>query len=1317
MKRAFAILVAVLCALSLGGGVVDAQTAYTNQSGTYQQTWAVGGATGPLLNNNSGAIEGRNSSNSAFAVLRGATPAAANDLATKNYVDTQVAGGTVTTVNGVSMPAGGGLTVGQVLQASGASSAVYAAVNVALAASITGTLPTTHGGTGLSTIGTADQLFGVNHAGSALAYFTPSGDLALASGAFTVSGLETHALPSLTPGFLQWTGSAWALSTPAQPNVTGSGFWHETAGGLDAAASRGSPAQIAITNAGGTDAGWVTISLDGSLSAAGALTVGGLKGNTLPALTTGNLNWTGSAWALTPPASVSVTGSGVWHSTAGTLDSAASRGSPGQILVTNLAGTDTPWVTVSGDETLASTGAATVTGLKGSTLPSLTTGNLNWTGSAWALTPSASVGVTGSGLWHSTSGALDGSAFRGSPGQFPVTNAGGTDTPFVSLSGDATLAASGAATLATVNGAPGTFGSGANVPVVTVNGKGLVTSVTTTPVTASLAGATGILPVANGGTGLSAAGTNGQVLTTVGGSPAWAANSTPGTVLVFQPGGVSGNAIFTSWSSLFTAAASVVGPLTVYFDGSFNGGAATIPSGTWNFANSYVKFQGPISPFSSLVTVTTANGCSISGVSEYANLEISNSSSSAVTTLATSAITLVRAFSASFDASASAPFFSVTGSGTLVLQVFYSGNVGVILPNPVISCVLPASCVIELFQLSDLGSTAITGNGHYSIQIDDTAVTNGLTAPVAQFQTKAINLGYNDSLASPTLGATQVQAAIDALKPRAFTAGLDLSGTATSQTVVGLRGNSLPAPSSGWLQWNGSAFAWTTPPGGVTPPAGSGIWHSSSGLLDVTSNKGTAGQFLLTNSGATDTAWGSISGDATASTSTVGQLTVTRVNGATVPAAGALVTGNAAHVSGASALTYSAVNLAGGSGWVTGLLPSANQASQTMAGDVTGVTSSNTVVQLSGSGGTVNVPTGVAILTPNSSSVSLNFSNATTGLLAAGPSGVLSPAFEFPENSSGSVLFQAFRTSNAATNNVQILGQAAFSGATGANRNGGSIDFTAGSAATGGVPGNIRLTTGDTNTGITLSTPSVGGPATLSFTSPASLPEITQDPPGANVSGQTLTLASQSGGSGTSNGGNLLLSSGAAAGTGQPGIVIVETGDGNTELLFTPSPQARITSTTGPAGATFTDDVGFEVDGTFNSQARKHKRYTHGGQITSNGGQIDLLFGVPTGAIATVHARAQCRISSAGTGTLVGDSIVAGGSLSWKSVGGSVSGIGGSGSLFNSYIQEDATMGGASTPLHMSPSGFAVDVTMLIAATSGTLGIADCTIWADVDFN
>jgi hypothetical protein len=47
----------------------------------------LGGPSGPALKSNSGAIEHRNAGDSAFAVARGATPVADNDLTTKAYVD------------------------------------------------------------------------------------------------------------------------------------------------------------------------------------------------------------------------------------------------------------------------------------------------------------------------------------------------------------------------------------------------------------------------------------------------------------------------------------------------------------------------------------------------------------------------------------------------------------------------------------------------------------------------------------------------------------------------------------------------------------------------------------------------------------------------------------------------------------------------------------------------------------------------------------------------------------------------------------------------------------------------------------------------------------------------------------------------------------------------------------------------------------------------------------------------------------------------------------------------------------------------------
>ena len=69
----------------------------------------------------------------------------------------------------------------------------------------------------------------------------------------------------------------------------------------------------------------------------------------------------------------------------------------------------------------------------------------------------------------------------------------------------------------------------------------------------------------------------------------------------------------------------------------------------------------------------------------------------------------------------------------------------------------------------------------------------------------------------------------------------------------------------------------------------------------------------------------SLTGDVSGTTSA---SVVEKINGATAPAAGALTTGNVLKVTGTSALSYGAVNLAGGSNHVTGTLPIGNQAAR-----------------------------------------------------------------------------------------------------------------------------------------------------------------------------------------------------------------------------------------------------------------------------------------------------------------------------------------------------------------------------------------------------
>ena len=60
---------------------------FSKLAGTVTSFFQIGGTAGPGINANGSALEARNAANSAFAVMRGGTPVADNDLTTKAYVD------------------------------------------------------------------------------------------------------------------------------------------------------------------------------------------------------------------------------------------------------------------------------------------------------------------------------------------------------------------------------------------------------------------------------------------------------------------------------------------------------------------------------------------------------------------------------------------------------------------------------------------------------------------------------------------------------------------------------------------------------------------------------------------------------------------------------------------------------------------------------------------------------------------------------------------------------------------------------------------------------------------------------------------------------------------------------------------------------------------------------------------------------------------------------------------------------------------------------------------------------------------------------
>jgi hypothetical protein len=566
----------------------------------------------------------------------------------------------------------------------------------------------------------------------------------------------------------------------------------------------------------------------------------------------------------------------------------------------------------------------------------------------------------------------------GTAAQFLQSN-GTPTTVWATMSGDATLGNTGVLTLANTAVTPNTYGDGTHVGQFTVDSKGRLTFASNVLIT-------GAAPTGSAGGDLSGSYPN-PTVAKVDGVSYPASPSTNTVPVITSSNTVTYQQIADAQVSSSAAIAySKLNLTNSIVDADINSAAAI--AGTKispNFGAQNIQTTGTLTAKQSVLGSTTSVN-SISGSLIFTTRTAS--SNFTIDTTTTDLIVYADTSSTAFNLTLPTP----TNGRTLIIkdskQTFATNNLTVVRHASEKIDGVSASLVLA------------TNNEEVILTSDGTD-------------------WYTNLFSEPPSGA----------------AGGDLSGTYPNPTVVKIQNNTVTsgALTKGqfFVATSTSNWAATTLSGDVSESA------STAGLLTVTGIQGntfssgapTKGQFVVATSTSN---YGpiTISGDITESSSTAGLLTVVNINGASVPAAGSLTTGNVLQVNGSSSLTYAAVNLGGGANFVTGTLPTANQAAQslTLTGDVT-----------SSGGTTASASTTVAAISGSS------------------PIAITPVTLQWIAGAASATLKQADKTTNSGTGAVLTI-QA--QNETGTTSIGGQLALTSGTGTT--VAGSVVVQTGGT---------------------------------------------------------------------------------------------------------------------------------------------------------------------------------------------------------------------------------------------------------------
>ena len=325
------------------------------------------------------------------------------------------------------------------------------------------------------------------------------------SASYSFAGLSDTAKPSLPNGYVKWNSAGTQLvysTTIPASSITGlatvaytgdyNDLINKPPAGSGTVTSVGATGNNGITVSGGpiTTAGTFTFGL-GNITPASVVSTGPVAGSNLSGTNTGDQTITLNG---------DVTGSGTAGITA-TLKTVNSNvgtfGSSTQVPVFTVnakglvTGVSNVTITTGGSGTVTNvTGTGTqgvnVTVLNGSTTPAITVG-------LGAITPT-SVAATGTVTGSNLSGIHTG-------------NSSGTNTgdQTITLTGDVTGSGTGSflATLSTTGVTAGTYGSAINIPRLTVDTKGRITSISNVTITT---GSVTSVDVSGGTTGLTTTG-------------------------------------------------------------------------------------------------------------------------------------------------------------------------------------------------------------------------------------------------------------------------------------------------------------------------------------------------------------------------------------------------------------------------------------------------------------------------------------------------------------------------------------------------------------------------------------------------------------------------------------------------------------------------------------------------------------------------------------------------------------------------------------------------------------------------------------------